>query len=301
MDGTNQETAGLIAHGVKVADRYEVLRTIGAGGMGAVYLVADHERDGKRMAMKVMHAQISTDKSYVSRFIREMELMEQIEHPNVVKVFDFGTFGSIIYFTMEYVDFPSLEHLLDTGTFKSKLIPHLIIGIADALEAIHAKDIIHRDLKPGNILISDEGQVKITDFGVARPLVSDLTMQNQKVGSIAYMAPEIWLAKQLTPAVDYYSLGVMLYEVVTGELPYPETDDLVEMMKMHTKRSIPAPNALASNIPGWLNKLIMRLLSKNPKSRMKYAEKLIEDIRDRFPKTDSEFISPYDTNELGLV
>lgn len=300
VDETELQTQ-ILPEGSIISDRYEILQTIGVGGMGAVYLAADREHGEQQLAMKVLHPHISTDKSYVSRFIREMELMEQIDHPNIVKVFDFGTFESIIYFTMEYVSYPSLETLLDNGKFESRLIPHMIIGIADALDAIHAKDVIHRDLKPGNVLIGSTGKVKIADFGVARPLISNLTLQDQKVGSVSYMAPEIWLSKKLTPAVDYYSLGVMLYEVVTGELPFPDTDDLVELMKQHTRKSVPAPSSIAEALPSWLDKLIIRLLSKNPRSRLRSSKRILEDIRRRFPDTEQEYTSYYDTNNLGLV
>ncbi len=260
--------------GTVLASRYEVERLIGSGGMASVYLVKDIQGDGKKVALKMLHRQFAEDKSYVKRFLREVQLMSKVSDKNIVKTYEIGTDEGKIFFTMEYVPSDSLESLLDKYSFTERQIAEIIIEICKGLRVIHEFGIIHRDLKPANILVMKEGEIKITDFGVARDKYSRLTTKTQKVGSVCYMAPEIWLGKKLNSAVDFYSLGVVLYEMVTGDVPF-EHEWPGELMRRHLEEPVIPPRERNPHVPSWLNELIMRLLAKSPKSRPKSAEEII--------------------------
>ncbi len=277
--------AALLEPGYVIANRYRLERLIGTGGMGSVYVAANLLESDRRVAVKVLHREHVINRSYVERFIREMELMERVDHPNVVKTYDFGTYGDIVYLTMEYVPGHSLAYTIEHG----EPIPDLgslVLEVCEGLDAIHRADIIHRDLKPANILIAPDSTVKITDFGVARPKVSRLTGRNQKVGSILYMAPEIWQARELTPAVDFYALGVMLYEVVTGQPPF-DHENPAELAQLHIK-DIPVPPIQRNlDVPRWLDALIMILLAKSPRDRLDSAEKVSQFINLHSPSSKS--------------
>lgn len=253
--------------------RYKIERLIGSGGMAAVYLASDIHTENRKVALKVLHSQFAEDKSYVKRFLREVQLMNKVSHKNVVKTYDIGTDKGSIFFTMEYVPADSLEKLIENYAFTERQIAQLTIEICKGLRAIHELGIMHRDLKPANILVLKDGSIKITDFGVARERYSRLTSKTQKVGSVCYMAPEIWLGKKLTPAIDFYSLGVVLYELTTGDVPF-EHEWPGELMRMHLEEEVKPPIEVNKKVPSWLNELILRLLSKTPKGRPKSAEEI---------------------------
>jgi serine/threonine protein kinase len=269
----------ILIPGVVIAQRYEVQELICTGGMGTVYRVLDKKDAAAPIerAMKVLHKEFSQDKNYVSRFLREVEVMEAVQHPNVVAVYDFGTDADIIYYIMEYVSGKSLEDLLDHGTIDFALLTRVMVGVCKGLDAIHALEIVHRDLKPGNILVDSQGNAKIVDFGVARPKKSRLTGINQRVGSVAYMAPELWKGEEAAPAADYYSLGVVLYECVTGKVPFDHSNPL-KMMELHLHQIPEAPSKSNRAVPGWLDALIIQLLAKNPDLRMQTAKSMLETL-----------------------
>lgn len=261
-----------------LSKRYKIIEEIGTGGMSNVYRAIDMQESDHELALKVLHKEFIDDKSYVERFIREVHLLHEIEHPNVVHTYDIYANDGIIFFTMEYVKGNSLRDLMDTRTLTPGEIAHLTIQICKGLQAVHSKEIIHRDLKPGNLLIDENGLLKIVDFGVARPKASRLTTENQKVGSVSYMAPEIWLGEELTPAVDYYSLGILLYEMCTGDVPF---DDPFpgKVMHMHLQERVPIPLEINPEVPKWLSDLILRLLSKDKESRIQNAQEIINLLR----------------------
>jgi serine/threonine protein kinase len=266
----------ILIPGVVIAERYEVIELVCTGGMGTVYRVMDRKDPSEPLerAMKVLHKEFSQDKNYVSRFLREVEVMEAVQHPNVVGVYDFGTDADIIYYTMEFVDGKSLEDLLDHGTIDFGLLTRVMVGVCKGLDAIHSLEIVHRDLKPGNILVDSKGNSKIVDFGVARPKKSRLTGINQRVGSVAYMAPELWKGEEASAAADYYSLGVVLYECVTGRVPFDHSNPL-KMMELHLHQIPDAPSKANAAVPPWLDALIIQLLAKNPELRMQTAKNML--------------------------
>ena len=261
-----------------LASRYEVVRPLGSGGMGCVYLAHDKVLGGEKVALKVLHSDYAREQKHTKRFLREVQLMHKVNHPNVVRTYDVGSQDGMIYFTMEYVPGRSLADQIDYHELKKESIPNMMLQIANGLAAIHSAGIIHRDLKPGNIILLEEGGVKITDFGVARPEVSKLTAPNEIIGSTAYMAPEVWLGKDLSTSIDLYSLGVILYELLTGEVPF-DGNTPASVMRLHLDVAPVPPKDIDRNTPLWLNKLALKLLGKSPKQRPANAEEIIEYVK----------------------
>ena len=265
--------------GSVIAKRYELLEFMGSGSMGTVFRAKDLQHDDlQEVAVKILHHTLAHEETIMQRFFREVALMKKINHEHVIRTFDMGSDGDIVYFTMEFVKAESLAEVLDTGALTPEQFIPLSLFITEGLEAIHQADVIHRDLKPENILLTQEGQVKITDFGVARPEESNLTMHREIIGSIAYIAPEIWLGKVPTKAIDLYSLGVIFYTMSTGELPFEE-HDTVEMMKAHVQQEAVSPKQLNPAVPQWYEDLILKLLAKNPEDRFQSAEEVSALIR----------------------
>ena len=255
-----------------LVNRYKLIKLIGTGGMGLVYLAYD-QASNKEIAIKILHKDLIDEGDYLTRFLNEVSIMSGIDSPNVIKTYDSYSNSEITFFTMEYVKGKSLEELLEQGACTIDLIPKLIFDITEGLRVIHSNDIIHRDLKPGNILLNQEGVFKITDFGVARTKSSRLTGKDMKVGSICYMAPELWKGEAPQPTSDFYALGMMLFELVTGQLPF-EHNNPAEVMKRHLKEIPPLASSLNKKIPLWLDKVISKLLEKNPKNRFQSIQEI---------------------------
>jgi eukaryotic-like serine/threonine-protein kinase len=270
----DQNSQYAFSSGTIISSRYEIISPLGVGGMGAVYLAKDRVLENTQVAIKVLHPAMSRDAELSKRFLREVTLMHKVNHQNVVRVFDVGNDQGWIYFTMEYVSGVSLENVLDKSKVSLPNSIQIIQQVCLALQAIHAAEIIHRDLKPANIMLLNDKTVKLTDFGVARAKNSNLTQHDEIIGSVEYMAPEVWLGKELSPATDFYSLGVILYELVTGDVPF-QSDEPATMMWMHVKRPATPPKSLNPEIPNWLNQLILKLLAKSPTERPKTAGEII--------------------------
>jgi serine/threonine protein kinase len=279
-----------LENGTVIANRYTVLRCLGSGGMGAVYLAEDSFLEGDQVAVKVLHPDLVVDAKQSQRFLREVQLMRKVDHPNVVRTFDVGSDASIVYFTMEYVAGKPLEAFIEGQNFPKEKLSKLILDVAAGLEAIHKANIIHRDLKPANILVLENYQSKITDFGVARPEYSDLTAHNEIIGSALYIAPEVWLGTKLTSSVDLYSFGVVLYELTTGVLPF-DGDSPASLMRMHLEFKPIAPKELNPEVPVWLNKLILKLLAKTPEERLRDAGELIDYVQTQTGSSEKRSVS----------
>lgn len=282
--------------GTVIANRYTVQKTLGKGGMGAVYLAQDSFRNDDSVAIKVLHPDLVADAKQSQRFMREVQLMRKVDHLNVVRTYDVGSDGELVFFTMEFVPGKSLEDFIEGRNFPKEKIPQLITGVAAGLEAIHKLGIIHRDLKPANILILEDFQSKITDFGVARPEYSELTANNEIIGSTLYIAPEVWLGTKLTFSVDLYSFGVVLYELTTGTLPF-NGDSPASLMRMHLEFKPAAPKEINPEVPVWLNKLILKLLAKAEEDRPRDAREIIDYVEaqtstgERKTVSEDKFIS----------
>lgn len=263
-----------LPEGFVISNRYEIANRLGAGGMGCVYLAKDKVLEDSQVAIKVLHRELCKDGDIAKRFLREVKLMHQVNHANVVRTFDVGRDKDIIYFTMEYLSGSSLDRIVHRKQLDLPTIVQITTQVCSALQAIHSAEIVHRDLKPGNIIVLPDKTVKLTDFGVARPKGSNLTQHNEIIGSVEYMAPEVWLGKGMTPAIDFYSLGVILYQLVTGQVPF-ESDEPATLMWMHVKKPPAPPKSIREDIPAWLNNMILKLLAKTPTDRPKTAAEIL--------------------------
>ncbi|MBX7136454.1 MAG: serine/threonine protein kinase [Oligoflexia bacterium] len=253
--------------------------------MGRVYLAKDTLLENEVVALKVLHGDLSRDEKHSKRFLREVQLARKVSHPNIVRTFDAGTVGGQLYFTMEYAPGQSLKERLQFGALGAAEVCRILIEILGGLGAIHSCGIIHRDLKPANVILGENGSVKIADFGIARNGVSDLTGHNELVGSIAYLAPELWKGREVSNSADLYALGIMAYEMLTGELPF-EAEVAATMMCKHLEDKPVPPAERVPGVPGWLNALILKLLEKDPAKRPQSAGEL-KKLIDSALKTDA--------------
>lgn len=261
---TDIDTSSLPA-GYEFAGRYTIERTLGIGSMGTVYLVRDNQA-GTQRALKILHGDLLSDETLTKRFLREAELMKRVNHPNVVRTYDVGESDGLLFFTMELVNARSLDAIIKEEGFPISKVADLIIMSGSGLEAVHALEIVHRDMKPANILVLEDGNVKITDFGVARPSTSNLTGRQEILGTPQYMAPEIIQGHDISSSADLYSFGVILYEVVTGNPPFLH-DQIPQLMWMHVRRAPTPPKEINPDVPVWLNDLILRMMAKTPAER----------------------------------
>ncbi|HMO18874.1 MAG TPA: serine/threonine-protein kinase [Oligoflexia bacterium] len=257
---------------------YDVIDLIGSGGMGNVYLARSNLLGGAEVAIKVLHPEFFSEQNLRARFLREADLLRKVNHQGVVQFYDARTVGGLALYVMELVEGESLEQILKEGSFPLEKVPELLLGICEALQAVHLVGIIHRDLKPANILLTVDGLVKITDFGIARPERSQLTHHNEIVGSVCYIAPEIWIGEEPTISVDLYSLGVLLYELLTGEVPFDGSSP-GDLMRKHLQSQVIAPKDKNENVPAYLNRLTLALLAKSRLERPKDALSVIELIK----------------------
>ena len=193
MDKITLDSNGHLPNGFVISNRYVIESKLGSGGMGCVYLAQDTVLEGAPIAIKVLHHEISGDDAQSKRFLREVQLMCSVNNLYVVRTFDVGLDGDILYYTMEYVSGDSLTSLMNNEPMPIEQIVEILYKVCLGLQAVHEKDIIHRDLKPANIMVLDDFKIKITDFGVAKIKGSNLTQHDEIIGSVSYIAPEIWL------------------------------------------------------------------------------------------------------------
>jgi serine/threonine protein kinase len=269
------------------AERYQIQALLGKGGMGEVYLALDSLLDNTKVALKVLSADLANDKTYSQRFLREIQLTRQITHQNVARTYEAGRSGSLTYFVMEYINGVELQDLMGRGSMSIPHVVSILEQICDGLAAIHEAGVVHRDLKPANIMLSPEGLLKITDFGIARSEASSLTAQfNEVLGSAPYMAPEIWSGDEVTPRSDLYALGVLAYEMVGGKLPFLGPSPH-EFMYQHLQEA-PAPlRTHVATVPQWFEDLIVSLLAKNPQYRIASTDEVKRRLKAQRPDQSS--------------
>jgi serine/threonine protein kinase len=289
-----QPASSIVGAGTIIADRYQIIQILGTGGMGTVYLATDSFLGDEPVAIKILHTDYVRNTTQTSRFLREVQLMRRVSQRNVVRTYDVGTAGDLIFFTMEYVSGVSFEKKMDEAPFDNHRVIDYTLQLCDALQTIHEADIIHRDLKPGNILLLEDGTVKLTDFGVARPQRSSLTSHDEIVGSVCYIAPELWLGESATAAVDLYALGVIIYEMCTGEVPF-DGDSPIALMRLHLDKIPKPPIELNPHIPTWMNQVILKLLEKKLDNRPCSAEQISEFIK-RHLREQENGTAPVPTN-----
>lgn len=268
----------MIVKGQKINDRYEIIKTIGEGGMANVYLAKDTILD-RDVAIKVLRGDLASDEKFVRRFQREALSASSLSHPNIVEIYDVGEDDGNYYIVMEYVPGKNLKQVLKKrGNLTVSEVIDIMLQITSAMGLAHDSLIIHRDLKPQNILMMDDGGVKITDFGIAMALnATQLTQTNSAMGSVHYFPPEQASGKGSTLKSDVYSLGIMMYELLTGYLPF-RGDNAVEIALKHLKEPIPSIRSEFPNIPQSVENIIIKATAKNPKNRYNNANEMHEDL-----------------------
>src|SRR5919202_505485 len=262
-----------------VDTRYRAIEPLGSGGMAEVYLAHD-EVLARDVALKILSRRCAEDDVLVERFRSEARSAAALSHPNIVSVYDRGeTDDGTYYIVMEYVPRGTLkDRILRKGPLPPRTAAAVASQVAEALEAAHRRGVIHRDIKPQNILITSSGDVKVADFGIARAASSrTLTKTGLIMGTAHYISPEQAMGDPVGPQSDLYSLGVVLYEMLTGEVPYDAETPIGIAMK-HVNGRLPAPREVDPSIPEGINAITVRLLAKDPKDRYPDAASLIEDL-----------------------
>ncbi len=264
--------------------RYRILRKLGSGGMANVYLAEDEEL-GRRVAIKILNERYAGDDLFIERFRREAKSAASLSHPNIVSIYDRGEAEGTYYIAMEVIEGRSLKELIMTH---GALPVHTAIGYAkqllEALRFAHRHGIIHRDIKPHNVLVSADQQVKaneprlkVTDFGIARHGASQMTEAGSIMGTAQYLSPEQARGAPVTAASDLYSAGVVLYEMLTGKVPFTG-DSAIEIAMKHVNELPKPPSSLRPEIPPELDQIVLRALAKDPEDRYQTAEEFIEDL-----------------------
>lgn len=264
--------------GEYLGGRYEVQQQIGGGGMAVVYKALDHVLN-RSVAVKVLRAQFGHDEDFIRRFRREAQAAASLSHPNVVNIYDVGEDHDVHFIVMEYVEGPTLKELIkESAPLDVKDAVNYARQICEALDHAHQNQIIHRDIKPHNILINKHRRVKVTDFGIARAVTSaTITHTGSVLGSVHYFSPEQAKGSMTGEKSDIYSLGVVLYEMVTGELPF-SGDSPISVALKHLQESFIPPRKLNPEIPQSLENIIRKSLAKNPLYRYTSAKEMMEDL-----------------------
>ena len=262
-----------------VDNRYRIVKPLGSGGMADVFLAHDNILD-RDVALKVMSSRYAGDEEFVERFKREAQSAAALSHPNIVSIFDRGeSEDGTYYIAMEYLPGGTLkDRIVKRGALPAHTAAAVALQMAEALRAAHERDVIHRDIKPHNILVTGSGDVKVTDFGIARAAASStMTRTGHILGTAHYISPEQAMGDPVGPASDLYSLGVVLYEMLTGELPFDADTPLGIAMK-HVNGYVRQPKDLNPSVPDGINAITLRLLAKNPEDRYASDSELIEDL-----------------------
>ncbi len=254
--------------------RYKVLSRLGSGGMADVFLVED-EQLGRKVALKLLHGRFSADPDFVERFRREAQSAAGLQHPNVVGIYDRGTYDDTYYIAMEYLPGRSLKQLIRQ---EAPLDPvraiDITIQILKAARFAHRRGVIHRDLKPHNVIIDDSDQAKVTDFGIARAGASDMTETGSIMGTAQYLSPEQAQGHSVSATSDLYSIGVVLYEMLTGRVPF-DGDSPVTIALKHVSEAPVPPSEINPAVPPELEQIVLWSLNKDPRDRPADADQFI--------------------------
>ena len=269
----------MIMKGQKISDRYQIIKSIGEGGMANVYLAYDTILD-RNVAVKILRGELSSDEKFVRRFQREALSASSLSNPNIVEVYDVGEDNGDFYIVMEYIEGKHLKALLKKrGKLTVTEVVDIMSQIANGLSVAHDSYIIHRDIKPQNIMILENGMVKITDFGIAMAInATQLTQTNSVMGSVHYLPPEQASGKGATLQSDIYSMGILMYELLTGNLPF-KGDNAIEIALKHLKEHVPPIREELPNVPQSIENIIIKATAKNPKNRYADAREMYEDLR----------------------
>lgn len=290
----------MIIKGQKINDRYEIVRTIGEGGMANVYLAIDTILD-RKVAVKILRGDLATDEKFVRRFQREANAASRLTHPNIVEIYDVGEDDGRYFIVMEYVEGQTLKNLIKKrGGLTLPEVIDIMLQLTSGIACAHESYIIHRDIKPQNIMILDDGRVKITDFGIAQTLnSSDLTQTNSVMGSVHYLPPEQANGGASTIKCDIYSIGILMYELITGRVPF-KGENAVEIAIKQMKDPIPTISDFRDDVPQSVENIIIKACAKNPKNRYDSVIEMRNDIEvclEKEHSLDSKIELPYPEHE----
>src|SRR3954467_5101503 len=263
-----------IARDTVVDERYRVLNRIGSGGMADVYC-AEALQLGRRVALKLLYRRFAQDPEFVERFRREASAAAGLQHPNVVGVFDRGEYDGTYYIAMEFLPGQSLKAVIqEHAPLDPVWAIDLTIQIVKAARFAHRRGIIHRDIKPHNVIVDDEGRAKVTDFGIARAGASDMTETGSIMGTAQYLSPEQAQGHAVSPVSDLYAIGIVLYEMLTGRVPF-DGDSAVTIALKQVSEVPPPPSAWNPAVPPELDAIVMHALEKDPAARFTSADEFI--------------------------
>lgn len=291
----------MVIKGQKINDRYQIIRTIGEGGMANVYLAHDTILD-RDVAVKILRGDLADDEKFVRRFQREAISASSLSHPNIVEMYDVGEDDGQYYIVMEYVEGKTLKSLVKRrGALTLPEVIDIMLQLTSAVACAHDSYIIHRDIKPQNVLIKEDGTVKITDFGIAMALNSnELTQTNSVMGSVHYLPPEQANGSGATIKSDIYSLGILMFELLTGKLPF-KGDNAVEIAIKQMREKIPSVCEINPDIPQSIENIILKACAKNPKNRYDNVLEMHDDIKtalDEERKDEKRITYRYSENDL---
>ena len=274
--------------GMFLVDRYEIISKVGAGGMSDVYKAKDHIL-GRVVAIKVLKQEFSEDINFVTKFRTEAQSAAGLEHPNIVNIYDVGSENGLHFIVMEYVEGITLKTYIEKkGQLSFKEATSIAIQVARGIEAAHNKDITHRDIKPQNIMISTDGKVKVTDFGIAKAISSN-TIGSDAMGSVHYASPEQARNGLIDGRSDIYSLGIVMYEMVTGRVPF-DGETTVAVALQHLQEEMVAPSTYAPELPISYERIVLKTTQKNPERRYQVVSELLADLRKALTSPDEDFV-----------
>lgn len=278
----------MLKEGMYLADRYEIVGKVGAGGMSDVYKAKDHTL-GRFVAIKVLKQEFSEDVNFVTKFRTEAQSAAGLEHPNIVNIYDVGSENGLYYIVMEHVEGITLKTYIEKkGQLSFKEAVSIAIQVGRGIEAAHNKHIIHRDIKPQNIIISTEGKVKVTDFGIARAANTN-TINSDVMGSVHYASPEQARNGFVDGKSDIYSLGIVMYEMVTGRVPF-DGESTVAVAIQHLQEEMVVPSAYAPDLPISMEKIILKCTQKSPDRRYDSISDLLLDLKKALISPDEDFV-----------
>ncbi len=261
-----------------ISKRYRIIKKIASGGMADIFL-GDDLKLNRKVAVKILSANYAGDRNFVARFKSEAQILARLNHPNIVQVYDWGEFNGSYFICMEYVEGESLKEIIEKkGPLPPETIADYAIQISSALLTAHKNNLIHRDIKPQNILVTPEEKVKVTDFGIAKSLTTDVTKTLNIMGTAHYISPEQAKGEVLDHRTDIYSLGIVLYEMLTADVPFRGSNSIDISLK-HINEKPLKPSELMENIPEKLEDIIMHCMEKNPLARYPTVRELIGDLQ----------------------
>ena len=291
----------MIIKGQLIDNRYKIIKSIGEGGMANVYLAFDTILE-REVAVKILRGDLAEDEKFVRRFQREANSASSLKHPNIVEVYDVGEDDGKYFIVMEYINGKTLKSLIKKrGVLTLEEVIDIMLQLTSAVSCAHDSYIIHRDIKPQNVMILEDGRVKITDFGIAMALNNnELTQTNSVMGSVHYLPPEQANGSGSTIKSDIYSLGILMFELLTGKLPF-KGENAVEIAIKQMREPIPSVKSISPDIPQSVENVVLKACAKNPKNRYDTAREMFEDIKtcmDPVRSDEKRIVYQYPENDL---